>query len=261
MKGITNLKSDASVKLNGIENFPSSYQTYLKELSNKYPDWKFTALYTNLDWNYVINQENIFGKNLVPKNYSDNWKNTTPGQFNVEIDAGWVDSSKHAVEYCMDPRNFLNDIDVFQFQDVNSYPTGAVTLDGIRNETSGTFLQGFENDINNACISQNVNPYFVLARLFQEQGRKGSTIGTGMQGPDGKTYYNPYNIGAVTGNEYETALATAMQNGWDTMQKALEAGIVILKENWLENYQNTLYQNKFDIDTRNGSTLYTHQYM
>lgn len=77
----------ASTKLEGIESFPSSYQPYLRELQKKHPNWKFTALYTNLDWNYVINQENVFGKNLVPKNYSDSWKNTTPGQYNVEVDS------------------------------------------------------------------------------------------------------------------------------------------------------------------------------
>lgn len=79
-------KVHASNKLEGIENFPNSYQPYLKELVKKHPNWKFTALYTNLDWNYVISQENVFGKNLVPKNYSDSWKNTIPGQYNVEVD-------------------------------------------------------------------------------------------------------------------------------------------------------------------------------
>ena len=33
------------------------------------------------------------------------------------------------------------------------------------------------------------------------------------------------------------------------MEKAIEGGITICKKNWLDNYQNTLYQNKFDIDT------------
>ena len=55
----------ASNKLDGIENFPSNYQPYLKELAKKHPNWKFKALYTNLDWNYVINQENIYGKNFI----------------------------------------------------------------------------------------------------------------------------------------------------------------------------------------------------
>ena len=63
---------------NGIEDFPESYKPYLEELSKKHPNWKFTALYTNLDWSYVIDNENEFGKNLVPKNYSDRWKNTNP---------------------------------------------------------------------------------------------------------------------------------------------------------------------------------------
>ena len=63
---------------NGIEDFPESFRPYLEELSKKYSNWKFTALYTNLDWNYVIDNENEFGKNLVPKNYSDRWKNTNP---------------------------------------------------------------------------------------------------------------------------------------------------------------------------------------
>ena len=50
----------ASDKLEGIKNFPSSYKPYLEVLAEKHPNWKFVALYTNLDWNYVISKENIF---------------------------------------------------------------------------------------------------------------------------------------------------------------------------------------------------------
>lgn len=110
------LATYASTKNEGIQSFPESYKPYLEELSKKHPNWKFTALYTNLDWNYVINEESSFGKNLVPKNYGDAWKNTTPGQYNVEVDSGWVDSSREAVEFCMDPRNFLNEVRIFQFE-------------------------------------------------------------------------------------------------------------------------------------------------
>ena len=49
-----------ATKKEGIENFPQEYQAYLRELQNKYPNWKFIALYTDLDWTYVINQENVF---------------------------------------------------------------------------------------------------------------------------------------------------------------------------------------------------------
>ena len=120
-----------------IEIFPSTYQPYLQELKNKHPNWSFTALYTNLDWNYVIEQENIFGKNLVPKNYSDHWKNTKPGEYNVEVDAGWVDASKKAVEYCMDPRNFLNEVRIFQFETL-SYDSNMSQIDAIEKILYGT---------------------------------------------------------------------------------------------------------------------------
>ena len=112
-------KNDTIAKENNrINEFPDSYKPYLEELSKNHPNWEFIPLYTNLDWNYVISEENKFGKNLVPINYSDNWKNKTPGQYNVEIDAGWVDSSKEAVMYLMDPRNFLNEVRIFQFEEL-----------------------------------------------------------------------------------------------------------------------------------------------
>lgn len=84
---IINNKVQAAYLRNGIENFPESYKPYLEVLKEKHPNWNFTALYTELDWNYVIDNENIFGKNLVPKSYSDEWKNTRPGEYNVEVDS------------------------------------------------------------------------------------------------------------------------------------------------------------------------------
>ena len=84
----------------------------------------------------------------------------------------------------------------------------------------------------------------------------------------GKYYYNPFNIGAYktqNASVTENALSYAKNHGWDTMEKAIEAGISFLKANWLDNYQNTLYTNKFDIDIRSGngqySGLFAHQYM
>ena len=65
--------SFCSTKLEGIDAFPVNYQPYLKVLKQKHPNWNFIALYTDLDWNYVIDNENIFGKNVVPISYHDNW--------------------------------------------------------------------------------------------------------------------------------------------------------------------------------------------
>ncbi len=127
----------AENKVTLSDKFPDSYKPYIEELKKQYPNWSFKALYTNLDWNYVISKENVYGKNLVPKSYTDNWKNMTPGQYNVEIDAGWVDSSKQAVEYCMDPRNFLNYARVFQFEEL-SYNASTNTTYNIEKILYGT---------------------------------------------------------------------------------------------------------------------------
>ena len=244
----------------------SKYPGYKEKLDNlkiAHPNWNFELLYTGLNFEDVTAGEcKVHSRNLIPSSYSGEW--VCPVCGTKLYDSGLYCTSEKAVAYYMDPRNFLDENNIFQFEKLNMYESSIHTIQGIRNKVNGTFLNNYADDINTACINKNVNPYYIVARLIQEQGTKGSKIGTGMDGGDGKTYYNPFNIGA-SGNGYtqiyNNALNKAKSYGWDTMEKALEGGIDFLKKNWLENYQNTLYQNKFDIDTRNGTSLYTHQYM
>ena len=210
----------------------------------------------------VAGEAEVHGRNLVETSNSGEWVCSTCGT--QLYDSGWYCASEKAIAYYMDPRNFFDEVNIFQFQDVNEYLDEACTLEGIKAKVKGTYLEKYADDIEKACRNTNVNPYYIIARLIQEQGNNGTQIGRGMDGGDGKTYYNPFNISANgTGWEqiYANALARAKKEGWDTMQKALEGGIGFCKDNWLENYQNTLYQNRFDIDSTNGTSLYTHQYM
>lgn len=239
------------------------YKEKIQQLMNAHPNWEFNLLYTGLTLDQAVRGEYaVHSRNLVPSSYSGEWVCSICGT--KLYDSGWYCASEKAIAYYMDSRNFLDDTNVFQFLDLNTYSSDSVSLDGIQSKVNGSFLQNYANDINNACINTRVNPYYIIARLIQEQGYSGTTIGKGMNGGDGRTYYNPFNIGA-SGNGYDAiysnALATAKSYGWDSMQKAIEGGISFCKKNWLENYQNTLYQNKFDIDSTNGTSLYTHQYM
>lgn len=52
-------ESRAVSRLEGIENFPESYRPYLLDLQSSFPEWRFIALYTGLDWEYVIDNQNI----------------------------------------------------------------------------------------------------------------------------------------------------------------------------------------------------------
>lgn len=285
----------ASTKLEGIESFPSSYQPYLRELVKKHPNWKFTALYTNLDWNYVINQENVFGKNLVPKNYSDSWKNTTPGQYDVEVDSGWVDSSRQAVEYCMDPRNFLNEVRIFQFEGL-SYNAQTNNLDGVEKILYGT--EFYNNkvsyfDSNGNTINMNekysdlilrggqtskVSPYHLASRIKQEVGPflTHSSISGTVDGFRG--LYNFYNIGATSSAEPMGAIKNGLQYAkdgkgasqatkdkylipWNTKEKAITGGGIFIGSSYINVGQNTIYLQKFDVNDDRGTDLFWHQYM
>lgn len=285
----------ASTKLDGIDSFPSSYQPYLRELVKKHPNWTFTALYTNLDWNYVINQENIFGKNLVPKNYSDSWKNTTPGQYNVEVDSGWVDSSRQAVEYCMDPRNFLNEVRIFQFEGL-SYNAQTNNLDGVEKILYGTefyntkvsYLDSSGNTINmnekysdlilRGGQTSYVSPYHLASRIKQEVGPflTHSSISGRVQGFEG--LYNFYNIGATSSAEPMGAIKNGLQYAkdgkgasqetknkylipWNTKERAITGGGIFIGSSYINRGQNTIYLQKFDVNDEYKNDLFWHQYM
>ncbi len=46
------------IKKEGIESFPESYKAALTALKAKHPTWNFTAFYTGLTWQEVINRRN-----------------------------------------------------------------------------------------------------------------------------------------------------------------------------------------------------------
>ena len=184
---IIDIKVQGAYTANGISNFPESYRPYLEVLQSKHPEWSFTALYTELDWNYVIDNENVFGKNLVPKSYTDEWKNTNPGEYNIEVDSGWVDSSRKSVEYAMDPRNFLNDVRIFQFEGL-SYVENLNQINTIEKILYGTeFYNNIVSYINTqgqtvtmnekyadlilrAAQTSKVSSYHLASRIKQEVG-------------------------------------------------------------------------------------------
>lgn len=252
-------------------------------------------MYTNLDWNTVIEQESQFGKNLVPKTYSDNWKNTTPGQYNVEVDSGWVDSSKQAVEYAMDPRNFLNEVRIFQFETL-SYSSSENSINSIEKILYGTeFYQNKVSylDSNGNTINMNetyadlilrggqqsaVSTYHLASRIKQEVGPflSHSSISGKVAGYEG--LYNFYNIGATSSAEPMGAIKNGLQFAkdgkgasqasknkylipWNNKERAITGGGIFIGSSYINVGQNTVYLQKFDVNDDRGSNLFSHQYM
>ena len=171
-------------------------------------------------------------------------------------------ASHKAIEYKMDPRNILNEENIFQFKELN-YVEGAGTLEGLREITDGTFLEGESicNSIIEAGKNSNLDPYFIASRLIQEQGRDGATMSKGYE-YNGAIVYNPFNINAIGNSSSEilkNAAKYAYEKGWDSLEKAIIGGIDYMKEGYINEGQNTLYFQKFDV-VKNGG-LYNHQYM
>ena len=260
------------VEYNGKNLSESKYPGYkelIDELKEKHPNWTFTLFYTKLDWEEVISNEGHsdnreYPLNLVPDSseYPEDWKCEICGDKTYD-NGTWLCASDKAIKSQMDPRNILNDEEIYQFKELN-YVENACTQDGLEEITQDTFLEG--DTISQALLqageNANLDPYFIASRLIQEQGRKGTVMSRGYD-YEGNIVYNPFNINAI-GNSQEEILQNAgkyaYEQGWDTLDKAIIGGIDFMKKGYIDKAQNTLYLQKFDIVNQDGS-LYTNQYM
>ena len=249
------------------QGFPESYRAGLRALHAAYPNWVFAARHIVPSFGDALNAEAKVGKNLVASYARTSWKSMDEGAYNwdtkqyVAFDSGgWVTAQREVVAYYMDPRNFLDDTGIFQFENLSF--SASHTLDGVRQILSGSFMSGMEEMFMQAAKEAGVSVLHLASRARQEQGANGNALGTGYV-LDGVTYYNFFNIGA-----YKTADKSAIENGaayarargWDTPQKAIAGGAAQLGRGYINMEQNTLYLQKFDV-VDGGNGYYNHQYM
>ncbi len=217
------------------------------------------------------------------------------GIYNVEIDKGWVNASKRAVEYTMDPRNFLNEVRIFQFEKL-SYDPNVNNQEGVEKILYGTefynravsyrthsgqvvnMQEKYSDLIWEAAVYSGVSPYHLASRIKQEVGpfiTHNSISGT-VAGFEG--YYNFYNIGATSSTEPLGAIKNGLQFAkdgkgaseevkanllipWNDPRKAIKGGAVFIGSSYIAVGQNTLYLQKFDVNDDRGPNLFWHQYM
>ena len=243
----------------------------IESVKKEHPNWNFKILYTGIDWEKAISYEytghGSSPKNLVPdsSNYRGDWICEYCGD--TAYDSGsWKCASISAIKYMMDPRASLNSTDIFQFLELSYNQQTGYSRDVTKMMVSGSFLNNdtYINTIMDSCKKYNVNPYYIVARLLQEQGKSGSTLTKG-QGYNGQYvgYYNAFNIGASGSNKDKVilnGLAKAQSNGWTSLELSIDGGIKLLASSYIAVGQNTLYLQKFDVDDSDGK-LYWHQYM
>ncbi len=245
----------------GTVNYPG-YKERIDALKVSHPNWNFIIMDTGLDWNDAIANE-YTGHHTSPKNLiqgkTGGWICSICGE-EVYDTGNWMCASEATIRYYMDTRNWLVDSPyLFQFLQTDYMDTSD---NDVYTALNGTFLYSMENAslINRVCKEKNASPYFIIARIIQEQGTAGG-ITYKMQDSDGTYYYNLFNIGASgNGDEvYTNALNKAKSMGWDTLEKSISGGISFILSSYISYKQNTLYLNKFDVETYMGT--YVKQYM
>ena len=249
----------------------------LLELKKTYPN--IQVLYTGLDWDTVIYNEHseTHGRNLVSTDMDDAWICEECRSQGKWYDSGLYCASEEAIEYMMDPRNFLNAQDIFQFQKLDA--SIGTTADEIRNVLKMEKVAYLQNDeaaiqaFVNTAARNNLNAYHLVTRVIQEQGRSGTSTlssGLGYTGNGyqnyGYGYYNLFSIGASRASSEPTymiyihALDRAAIEGWNSRAASIEGGGAFVGESYIDVGQNTLYLQKFSVYNTNGQ-LYWHQYM
>ena len=245
------------------------YKTLINDMRTKHPNYRFLVYYTGMDWNEVINTEyqghGVSPLNLAPVStkYNGMWQCPLCG--NQRFDNGsWCCASKEALSYMIDPRNSINDTDVFQFKDLEG---SDVSYDDIARVVSkyGAYLNNQEaiQAIVDASVQYNVNGYFLVAKIVNEHGTNGSTLSNG-QGYNGKYVgvYNYFNIGSYgngTATIINNGLSHAQSKGWTSIRASIFGGAEVVKDSYIIRYsQNTLYYQKFNVSGK--SAIASHQY-
>lgn len=274
------------------QNFPESYRADLRALHAKYPKWVFVADHVSNDWNDVVKNENVVGRSLISKNSISSWKSTetkinsdgsySNSYYNWETsewyrwDGGnWVQASVELLEYTLDPRNFLNETNIFMFEKL-SFDSVLHNRNGVINVIGDTFMKNSTHDLSYdgktydyagaimyAAQVSGVSPYHLTSRIIQEQGTGGTGRSISGTVPGYEGYYNYFNMWASagsTGDPVVNGLIEVSKSGtymrpWNSRMKSIIGGSLRLGENYINKGQDTIYYEKFDLKN------YWHQYM
>lgn len=271
--------------------FPSSYVSSLLALHKKYPKWSFSPYKTGLKWSSVIEAESKVGLNLLSVNKSHAWKSTAEGAYDWTKDkyipfdgSTWVTASEQAVKYYMDPRNFLDERGIFQFESLE-YQKETHTQAGVEKILQNTPMSAksfsykaddgttkkmkYSKAFMKAAAKSKVSPYHLASRSKQEvvisSTLMSSSVSGKVSGYEG--IYNFYNIGAYNNTAAGGAIASGLKwagsgttysRPWNSPYKSIVGGGSYIGKNYINVGQNTLYLQKFNVTAKNR---YTHQYM
>lgn len=247
-------------------------------------------------WDYVIAAETEDDENnTVDNGYEDALSYSID---NKSVESGmWYRAKRETIEFFMDARNFLTVKNIFMFENLsvdvgdrtkaveqllrNTFMYKTVIPDDEQGRTYAAYFAEVGEELG-------ISPLVIGARLRQEQGVKGDNplisgkCGTYLYDSyvNGKNdapsegytedelkkydgYYNYFNIMATGNGYFEVYLAgmkEAEAGGWTTRAAAIKGGAEKLRDRYINDYQQTLYFQKFNVDARSKRNFWG-QYM
>ena len=198
--------------------FPQSYIDELVALHNKYPNWEFKPLKTGLSWDSAVNGErNPHSNQQIESGYSSAYYCNCS---TCSSKSGSLrPASKWAVEYYMDPRNWLDEKHIFQFESTEY--NSAYTQSGVESLISSTWMHNanitylntlgtnttykdsngnavkYSKAIMDSAKESGLSAYYIASRIVKEVGNSKPTASgvVGNKSPF-NGMYNYYSIGA-----------------------------------------------------------------
>lgn len=256
--------------------FPDSYKEKLTLLKDLHPNWKFTPYQTNLNWNDAITAESVVGisyiqsSNPIYLSLAEGSYNASTGTYNQMEAGGWYAANKQTVAYYMDPRNFLDEINIYMFENLG-YNSSYQTKEVVQGIFKGTDLEQYTDYFIGAATynGNSVSPVALAARSRQEVVKSDGKLSGSANGESG--YYNFYNLGAFSSCENPVACAISFASGyngeyktynrpWTTPESAIKNGANYIANGYINQKQYTLYFQRWNV-TNNSYGNYSHQYM
>jgi len=273
-----------------IMEFPESYRDALQALKNEHPNWTFVKQYTGCTFQEAVDAEMKGNKSLVSGSFNPCTKELLYGD-------NWYYCSEEILKYYLDPRNGLDITHIFEFEQL-TYNASYHTVEALENYLSSTFMNSKSNMPGMGvtfsamiyALAKNesiyVSPFLIAARIIQEQGVNGGSSLISGTYPGYEGLYNYFNIGAsgqISSEIITSGLKTAYSKwgeGVSTVNgngekisvygdvitqygsyNSIVYGARFLSGSYINNGQDTLYLQKYNVNPSSNSGLFNHQYM
>ena len=164
-------KTDSSycntLKKNG---FPESYCPFLSYLHSKHSNWVFKPENTGLTFDSAVSGESERNYTQISTSARSYLASTS-----VREAPNWRTASDAYVAFMLDPRNYLNEQNIFAFEDL-SYDSKYHTAAVVKSIFSGTYLadNSYINYFMDAAKTYKVSPIHLASRVKQEGGTNSS---------------------------------------------------------------------------------------